>query len=105
MFKTKYIYKIFTLFEWKKVQKERIIKLKSQPNDLEFVHLSKKDQISGTINRYFKKKRKLVMIKLSVDDLHDNLKWEKSRENKYYPHYYGCISTKIILDVKKIENE
>jgi len=40
-----------------------------------------------------------------VDDIKDILIWEKSRNNQYFPHCYGCFSTKIILDIKNINHE
>lgn len=105
MIKTRYIYKILTPREWKKVVKNQMLNLTLQPNDLEFIHLSKKTQIAGTISRYYNNKKELVLLKFKTQDLKKHLKWEKSSHNQYFPHYYGCIPTQFILDVLKIKDE
>ena len=105
MSRVKYIYKIFTPSEWQKVKDEKIIKIGYQSNDVDFVHLSTKNQVADTIKKYYSDEERLVIIKLKVDDIKDLLIWEKSRNNQYFPHCYGCFSTRIILDIKNINNE
>ena len=53
MSRVKYIYKVFTALEWQKVKNEKIIKIGSQLNDIDFVHLSTKNQVAGTIKKYY----------------------------------------------------
>tara|TARA_B100000886_G_C20401762_1_gene482919 strand:- start:1297 stop:1614 length:318 start_codon:yes stop_codon:yes gene_type:complete len=105
MSRVKYIYKIFTSLEWQKVKNKKIIEIGSQSNDIDFVHLSTKKQVAGTIKKYYSDEENLVIIKLKVDDIKDILIWEKSRNNEYFPHCYGCFPTGIILDIKSINNE
>ena len=104
MSRVKYIYKVFTALEWQKVKNEKIIKIGSQLNDIDFVHLSTKNQVAGTIKKYYSDEENLVIIKLKVDDIKDILIWEKSRNNQYFHHCYGCFTTKIILYIKNINN-
>lgn len=105
MIKTKYIYKILTPCEWKEVEKNQMLNLTLQPNDMEFIHLSKKTQIAATISRYYYNNKELVLLKFKTQDLKKNLRWEKSTHNQYFPHYYGCIPAQFILDVLKIRDE
>ena len=67
-----------------------------------FIHLSMESQIEGTLKKYFKKEKKLMLLKLSTELLGDNLRWEKSRNNLYFPHYYGKISFKQIIEIIKL---
>ena len=69
MSRVKYIYKVFTALEWQKVKNEKTIKIGSQLNDIDFVHLSTKNQVAGTIKKYYSDEENLVIIKLKVDDI------------------------------------
>ena len=36
-------------------------------------------------------KENLIVIYFKIKDLENNLKWEKSRNDDLFPHYYGKI--------------
>ncbi len=101
--KTKYIYKICKQTEWNKALKEGVFK-GSRIDILDgFIHLSKKNQINSTLNKYFLNQKKLVLLKISCENL-KKLTYEKSSNNKVYPHLYSNLNIKSVMEVKKIDN-
>ena len=42
-----------------------------------------------------------MILRLSLTGLEPNPKWETSRNNDLFPHYYGDISFDNIIDLKK----
>ena len=56
-----------------------------------FIHLSTKNQIYQTCKKHFFGKENLIVIYFKIKDLENNLRWEKSRKDDLFPHYYGKI--------------
>ncbi len=57
-----------------------------------FIHLSTKHQVSGTLQRYFQGRDDQVLVSLDPEKLESNLlKWEISRDNEKFPHYYADL--------------
>ena len=100
-----FVYRVFR----KKELKEFRIKKLFRGNELDinsgFIHLSTNQQIKETINKYFKKEE-VYIVKFKVSDLEDSLRWEKSRNEEIFPHYYGTLkSSSIIKITNKVNNE
>lgn len=101
----KYLFKIFSLDEWKTIKKKGELKLKETHLDQKFIHLCTEQQLQETIEIHFKKIKKIIIVKLNFKGLESRLRWEKSRNKDFFPHHYGNISFKNILDIKEIENK
>ena len=56
-----------------------------------FVHLSFKDQVPSTLQKYFAQHRSLWLLRFSTSHLSDGLRIEKSRNDEPFPHYYGDL--------------
>ena len=47
--------------------------------------------------------QEIVILRLSSRGFKPNLKWEMSRNNDLFPHYYGDIKIDNMIDFKKIK--
>jgi len=70
-----------------------------------FIHCSKAEQLEGVINHLLKNEKKLIIIKINVDKLKSEIKFEAPIEapqsTQYYPHIYGPLNKDAIE--KKVE--
>ena len=97
---TEFIFKILEYKEWFNKEEEykgSLIDLKDG-----FIHLSTKNQIYQTCKNHFFGKENLIVIYFKIKDLENNLKWEKSRNDDLFPHYYGKIKKKLMIGFFKI---
>ena len=53
--------------------------------------MSKKEQLKETLSKYFKNDKDLVIAEFKTKNLTDYLKWEVSRNNKVFPHFYNNL--------------
>ena len=93
-----FVYRVFR----KKELKEFRIKKLFRGNDLDinsgFIHLCTDQQIKETINKYFKTEQTYI-VKFKISDLEDALRWEKSRNDEIFPHYYGILESRLIIHI------
>lgn len=85
------IFKIFRTDEWAEFQ--RFGEFKGSPDDLRdgFIHFSPEDYLLGTLERYFKDARQLVIAKAENESWGDKMKWEAARGNAMFPHLYAHL--------------
>lgn len=93
----KFIYKICTEKEWKNFKKNFFFFGTKQDILDGYIHFSAKNQIRSTLTKHFFKKDKLILLKVDASKL-ENLKWEKSAEDIFFPHLYSYLNLK---DIKK----
>ena len=95
-----FVFKILEYKEWFNKEEE----YKGSSIDLKdgFIHLSTKNQVNETCKKHFSGKKNLIVIYFKIKDLENNLKWEKSRNNDLFPHYYGKIKKKLMIGFFKI---
>ncbi|MGB0588091.1 MAG: DUF952 domain-containing protein [Myxococcota bacterium] len=85
------VYRILTASEWKESQTKGAL----TPNALDqrsgFMHFSSESEVLETAARYFAAKSGPVALRISTDDLGDDLKWEpvESRGGVAFPHLYA----------------
>lgn len=58
-----------------------------------YIHLSTRVQLPGTLAKYFRGKKGLVMITFAAEELGQHLRWEPSRGDQLFPHFYGPLPT------------
>ena len=70
-----------------------------------FIHCSKAEQLEEVINRLLKNEKKLTIIKINVEKIKSEIKFEAPIESPqstiYYPHIYGPLNKDAIE--KKVE--
>lgn len=85
------IYKLFSEKDYKKFLDES--SFDGSASDIEdgFIHLSTRSQIWATVYKHFNDERNLYISAFNFNSSDPNLKWDVSRNNEYFPHYYGKL--------------
>lgn len=96
-------HKICTRELWEET--ERTGMFPGMPMDLKdgFIHLSTEEQSSGTIRKYFRGQRGLMLLSVDSEKLSgDHLKWEESlsggKRKGVFPHWYAPLPRSAIVD-------
>ena len=94
----KHIYKICTYAEWSQAKKNG--KFTGSKKDIldGFIHLSNKDQLSGTFKKYYLNQKDLILLKIEALKL-DNLIWEQASDGSMFPHLYSSLDTNKVCSV------
>jgi uncharacterized protein (DUF952 family) len=58
-----------------------------------FIHLSTREQLTGTIAKHFRGEHDLVLIQIETRLLGEQLRWEVSRGGDLFPHLYAALPT------------
>jgi uncharacterized protein (DUF952 family) len=56
-----------------------------------FIHFSTRDQLAGTLARFFAGADGLVLLMADARALASGLRWEAAPDGRLYPHYYGAL--------------
>jgi uncharacterized protein (DUF952 family)/N-acetylglutamate synthase-like GNAT family acetyltransferase len=64
-----------------------------------FIHCSTRDQIAGTLQRFFVGQQNLVLLHMEPSRLNHPLKYEEA-DGKLFPHVYGPINREAIVKVE-----
>jgi len=97
----RFLYKICELREWASFQKKK--RFQGTKKDIRdgYIHLSKKSQIKKTLKKHYLKKDKLILLKIKISKL-KRLIWEKSNDEKLFPHLYSFLNFGDIKSKHKI---
>ena len=93
----KYVYKICTKSEWQEVKSKG--QLKGSKKDLEdgYIHFSGDDQIAGTLKKFYKNQKNLILLKVDTLKL-DHLVWEQASDGSMFPHLYSSLDISNVVD-------
>ena len=97
----KFIYKICKITEWSRAKKKG--KFSGTKKDIGdgFIHFSNKSQVKSTLKKYFKNIDNLILLKVNTTKL-DNLIYEKSSDDNFFPHLYSHLPFKNVQKIYKI---
>lgn len=56
-----------------------------------FLHFSTREQLAGTLARYYADATDLVLVAVDPEALGEVLKWEPSRDGALFPHLYAPL--------------
>ena len=99
-----FIYKILTKSEFESLKNNNYFEGTKKDIDDGFIHFSKKDQLIGTLNKFYKNQKNLMLLKISSSNL-DNLKWENTNDGQIFPHLYSKLNTQNILVEYQIKDD
>ena len=99
---TEFIYKILTKNEYEVFKKTDYYPGTEKDISDGFIHFSTKDQLIGTLEKYYKSEKNLILLKFPSNNL-KNLKWEKFGE-LFFPHLYSKLNTKDLSEIYKLNN-
>lgn len=97
------IYKICPRSEWEAAESAGVYRGSADDQRDGFIHLSRKEQVDGTLAKHFAGKKDLVLVSVEADVLGDALKFEPSRGGELFPHLYGDLPTGIVLGAVEID--
>ena len=86
-----YVYRVFSKIEFENFKNKKFFNGNEFDLKSGFIHLSKKEQLKGTLSKYFKNEKDLVIAEFKTENLTDYLRWEVSRNNKIFPHFYNNL--------------
>ena len=99
----KFVYKICTKTELLKFKK--IGTFKGSKKDIEdgYIHLSDKEQLRDTLNKFFLNQKDLILLKIETLKL-DNLIYEQTSDGNMFPHLYSSLEVSNICNEYDIES-
>jgi len=94
----KFVYKICTKAEW--IEAKNKGKFNGSKKDIEdgYIHFSDKEQLKGTLNKFFSNQKNLILLKIDTLKL-DHLIFEQASDGNMFPHLYSP------LDISNVSNE
>ena len=93
----KYIYKIIDKNDWHKARISGSYSGSSKDIKDGYIHFSGEDQVLGTLKKYYKNEKNLVLLKVETLNL-DHLLWEQASDGNMFPHLYSPLNVKYIVD-------
>lgn len=70
-----------------------------------FIHLSTEDQLLESARLHLGQFEELVVLRLVVKRIKDDLKWEESRGGELFPHLYGPLPWEAIENTIFLERQ
>ena len=93
-----FIFKIINKEEWQEAKQLGTYRGSEKDIADGYIHFSEEDQVSETLNKYYKNKENLILLKVNAFKL-EHLLWEQASNGDMYPHLYSP------LDIKNVEEE
>ena len=68
-----------------------------------FIHLSLREQIDGTLARFFADAEELMVLEISEKQVKGKLRYEPGgSEGELFPHYYGKLPIEAVADTRML---
>jgi len=82
-------------------------KFSGSPHDLSdgFLHFSAEDQLAGTLAKHYRDASELWLLRVNVDALRDDLRFEVSRGGQRFPHLYAELRMEDVESIQPIRLE
>jgi uncharacterized protein (DUF952 family) len=96
------IYKILNRREWIDALAKGRFEGSIQDRADGFIHFSTAGQVGETARRHFRGQSDLMVLAVEADSLGPALKWEPSRGGALFPHFYGALACKRVVEVRAV---
>ena len=96
------IFKILNSDEWNKFQETGVFNGSEVDLKDGFIHFSSDAQVTETANKHFAHLTEIWLLKVDVDLLEAELKWEPSRGGDLFPHLYGTLPLSAVIESRKV---
>ena len=70
-----------------------------------FIHCSTIAQVIGSANRFFKDRKDLVILKIDVDRVIPEIRYEGAAEDNLFPHIYGELNIDAVIQSIDLESD
>lgn len=93
------IYHVITQQAWEQAKLQGYYEAPSLATE-GFIHCSKKEQVAGVLERYYKNAGDLLLLHIDEYKLHAPLTYELSPSvNEAFPHVYGVLNIDAVSEV------
>ncbi len=86
---TKKIYKICSKEEWAEAKKLNVFLGSKTDKRDGYIHFSSSNQVLETAQIHFNGQEGLILLEIKTNRL--KIKWEKGRNNNFFPHLYSSL--------------
>jgi uncharacterized protein (DUF952 family) len=93
------IYKLMARADWEAFRAVGTFEGSADDRRDGFIHFSTAEQTPETARRHFADVADLVALEVETDRLGAALKWEPSRGGALFPHLYGVLDVRDVVDV------
>lgn len=100
--KKQIIYKILTASEYAALVHDGIFSGSLLDISDGFIHMSTADQVTATVDLYFKGQSGLMLAAIDQEVLGPSLRWEVSRAGQIFPHFYGPLTLTAIIRLSPV---
>lgn len=94
-----FIYKICTVAEWETFQNSGSFAGNTLDQETGYLHLSLPRQLPRIVEKYFGSQDGIVFLKISLEKVKENLKWEPNSKGDLFPHFYGILERDHVEEV------
>ncbi|MEM9137341.1 MAG: DUF952 domain-containing protein [Cyanobacteria bacterium P01_F01_bin.42] len=91
-----YLYHITEKSAWEQAQADGVYTAPSLDTE-DFIHLSARDQVIGTANRFYRGRENLLLLEIDRDRLQSRLQYDPVPEHGTFPHLYGPLNLDAIV--------
>ena len=95
------LYHIVPAADWKPYEDKANYEVASLQTE-GFIHLSRQEQVDGTLNRYYQNVPNLLLLHVDINKLTHEVKYEPSTNNELFPHLYGPLNKSAIIRVEEL---
>lgn len=96
------IYHIVSAADWTKQESESSYEAASLSTE-GFIHLSTKEQVAGTLSRYYQDVLNLLLLHVDTDKLTSDLRYELATNRESFPHLYGPLNKEAIVQIETLD--
>ncbi|MEC7628553.1 MAG: DUF952 domain-containing protein, partial [Pseudomonadota bacterium] len=90
-----FIYKICPEQDWRSAVQKGVFTGTQIDIEDGFIHFSPPEEVATTAAKYFAGQDGLVLVRFPVASLTAALKWEASRDNILFPHFYAPLDPRL----------
>lgn len=98
------IYHIVSTADWAKQESQPSYEAASLSTE-GFIHLSTKEQVAGTLSRYYQHVPDLLLLHVDSDKLASNLRYELATNQESFPHLYGPLNKEAIVQIETLDGQ
>lgn len=97
------VYKIFTETEWFAFETSGRFEGSQADCRDGFIHLSTEQQVRETARKHFDQHERLWLAAVDPSIMGSHLKWEPSRGGDLFPHFYGTLERRMIVETWSVQ--
>ena len=94
-----HVYKICSMTLWQEAGRNGVFRGSDDDRRDGFIHFSTAAQVADTAAKHFAGQADLLLVRVNIANLGEQLKWEPSRGGALFPHLYGELALTAVTPV------